>query len=42
MTAAAAKIPAGPTSFTTDASIKNLVTLKDWKSESSTFPSQAT
>ena len=40
MTAAAAKIPAGPTSFTTDASIKNLVTLKDWKAESSTFLTQ--
>jgi hypothetical protein len=40
MTAAAAKIPAGPTSFSTDVTLKSLVTLKDWKAESSTFLSQ--
>lgn len=35
----AAKIPAGPTSFTTDVTLKTLLELKTWSATNSDFPS---
>jgi hypothetical protein len=38
MAAAAAKIPTGPTSFTTDVTLKTLVELKTWSATNANFP----